>query len=136
MNDKVFIDSNILIYAYSVDEPSKKKIVEKLLNQYDAIIISTQTINEFINVMTKKKRLDYKEILLVVKELFVVFSIQGVNFEVIQKAIEIAIKHRYSYFDSLIIAAALFADCSVLYSEDMHHEHVIDNQLKIINPFK
>ena len=136
MKDKVFIDSNILIYAYSIDEPAKRQVVEDLLNQYDVIIISTQTINEFVNVMTRKKRLDYKQVSLVVKELFSVFIVQIVDFEVIQKAIELAIRHHYSYFDSLIIAAAIAANCSVLYSEDMHHEHLIENRLKIINPFK
>lgn len=136
MKDKIFIDSNILIYAYSIDELSKKSTVEDLLNAHETVIISTQTINEFINVMTKKKKLDYKQIALVVRELFSVFLVQSVDSEIIQKAIDIALKHHYSYFDSLIISAAIASDCSILYSEDMHHNHIIEDRLKIVNPFK
>ncbi len=63
MADKVFIDSNILIYAYSVDEPKKQKIAHDLFNKHDEIIISTQTINEFINVTARKKCFQSKKYL-------------------------------------------------------------------------
>lgn len=53
MSDKVFVDTNLLIYAYSATEPEKKEIVLKLLEEHD-IIISTQVINEFIWVMNRK----------------------------------------------------------------------------------
>ena len=48
------------------------------------------------------------------------------------------LKQRYNlqYFDSLIISTALENKCNILYSEDMQHELIIDNRLKIINPFK
>lgn len=136
MKDKVFIDSNILIYAYSVDELSKRSIVEDLLNKHGTIIISTQTINEFINVMSKKKKLNFKQISVVVVELFSVFFVEVINAETIQTAINIAHKHHYSYWDSLILASAIGTNCSILYSEDMHHQHWVENSLKIINPFK
>jgi predicted nucleic acid-binding protein len=45
MKDRVFFDSNVLIYAYSIDEPKKLNIIKELLNKHDAIIISTQTVN-------------------------------------------------------------------------------------------
>ncbi len=136
MKDRVFIDSNIIIYAYSSDEPLKKKIVETLFNKHETIIMSTQTINEFTNVMTKKKRLNYQQIALVVQELASIFSIAIVDLETIKQAIHVAAKHQYSYFDSLMVAAALQNECALLYSEDMHHGHTIENSLKIINPFK
>ena len=44
-------------------------------------------------------------------------------------------KYKYSYYDSLIIATALESKCKILYSEDMHHGQIIENSLKIINPF-
>ena len=55
MKDKVFFDSNILIYAYATDDLDKRRRIEELFDLYDTIIISTQTINEFVNVMVKKK---------------------------------------------------------------------------------
>jgi predicted nucleic acid-binding protein len=135
MRDKVFIDSNILIYAYSVDEPEKQKIVKDLLNKHDVMVISTQTINEFINVTTRKKMLAPEKISLVVDEFFEIFSVKLIDKEVIQKAIMLVNKHRYSYFDSLMLASAIIHDCSILYSEDMHHFHVLEGGLRIINPF-
>lgn len=134
--DNIFLDSNILIYAYSSDELPKRAIVEDVLNKHDSIILSTQTINEFIYVMTKKKKLNYEQISLVINELPSIFSVELITNNVIQKALHIAQIHHYSYWDSLMIASALISNCSILYSEDMHHKHMIDDHLKIVNPFK
>jgi predicted nucleic acid-binding protein len=53
----------------------------------------------------------------------------------IRKSAEIALRYQFSNWDSLIIAAALLADCTILYSEDMQHSQVIEKKLVIINPF-
>ncbi len=135
MPDKVFIDSNILIYAYSVDEPKKQKIVNTILNEHEVIIISTQTINEFVNVTTKKKMLDTIQVSAVVNELFLQFLVVTIDQTIIQKALLLADKYRYSYFDCLMLASALIGNCSIIYSEDMHHLHMVENTLEIINPF-
>ncbi len=135
MPDNVFIDSNIIIYAYSVDEAEKQAIVKGILNAHDVICISTQTINEFVNVTMRKKMLDSDSISAVVEELFSILSVKMIDQNIIESAIIIAKNQRYSYFDSLMLASALASDCSVLYSEDMHHGHLIDGKLKIINPF-
>ena len=135
MPDKVFLDSNILIYAYSIDEQKKQKIVQQLLNKHKIIFISTQTINEFINVTVKKKMLNTMQVTSVVNELFSVFLIELIDQNSIAKALVLAGKYHYSYFDSLMISSALISDCAILYSEDMHHEHIVEGKLKIINPF-
>ncbi|OGB83886.1 hypothetical protein A3F66_02735 [candidate division TM6 bacterium RIFCSPHIGHO2_12_FULL_32_22] len=135
MKDRVFFDSNVLIYAYSSDDIAKEKCVDKLLNSHGIIILSTQTINEFINVMTKKKKTSYQQVAAAINEMFDIFLIETIDIIVIQKAIDIATKYRYSYFDSLMIASALNSNCSILYTEDMHNTHVIEDNLQIINPF-
>lgn len=135
MPDKIFVDSNIIIYAYSVDEPKKMTIARNILLS-DETILSTQTINEFINVTTRKKMLNNVEILEVVDDLFRLFTIETIDQQVIQKALSIADKYHYSYFDSLMLASALQAECLILYSEDMQHNHVLEKKLKIINPFQ
>jgi predicted nucleic acid-binding protein len=53
----------------------------------------------------------------------------------IRKSAEIAIRYRFSNWDSLIIAAALLANCDILYSEDMQHGQTIDGALTVVNPF-
>jgi len=52
-----------------------------------------------------------------------------------QSRIKVKEKYRYSYYDSVIIASALQNNCTVLYSEEMNHNQVIENSLTIINPF-
>lgn len=54
----------------------------------------------------------------------------------IQLALEIAQKHKYSFPDSLIVSIALSSECTILFSEDMHDDQIIDKKLKIINPLK
>lgn len=134
-SDKVFIDTNILIYAYSVDETNKKLIVNELLNKHEFIILSTQVINEFINTMYKKKKLKIEDIKNAVIELQKNFSIENISISTIRKALDITSKYNYAFFDSLIISSALETNCAILFSEDMHDSHIIDNRLKIINPF-
>ena len=51
------------------------------------------------------------------------------------QACTIADKYQYSFYDSLIIASAIEAECQILYSEDMQHNQFIEGKLKIINPF-
>ncbi|MGA1841698.1 MAG: PIN domain-containing protein [bacterium] len=61
MKDKVFIDTNILIYLYSEDEIEKQEIAEDLSNQYSPII-SIQVLNEISNVMIKKMNSDLQSV--------------------------------------------------------------------------
>jgi predicted nucleic acid-binding protein len=53
----------------------------------------------------------------------------------VRKAIDLAKRYSLSHWDSLIVAAALMADCRTLYSEDMQHGLVFDKQLAVVNPF-
>lgn len=135
MRDSVFFDSNIIVYAYSLDDLNKRGVVSRLSDQYANIIISTQTVNELINVLTKKKKIDYKQVGELFDELSTSFNITLVDNNVIKRAIGIASRYSYSYYDSLMISSALLSGCSILYTEDMHHNHNIENALRIINPF-
>ena len=137
MNDKktIFIDTNVLIYAYSSDEVEKNETVSRLIVEQQKIVISTQVINEFINVMRKKRAVPIEDLQGVVRELASIFTISLVTVETIKRALAISQSFKYSYFDSLIIASAIESSCSVLYSEDMHHKHMVSKELIILNPF-
>jgi predicted nucleic acid-binding protein len=133
MLDKpVLLDSNVIIYAYS-DDDRKKNTSKSLLRTYP--IISTQVINEVINVGFRKLKLSNKE----VQELFDLLNrkcdVKIVECSTIERALTIAEIYRYSYFDSLIIASALEHHCRTLYSEDLQHGQVIEETLTIENPF-
>lgn len=135
MRDKVFIDTNIVVYLYSSDELVKKDRVEKIIDSHSNIFISTQVINEFINVMHKKRSISLEHIAKAIQELTNYVEIATITTSTIHQALSIAKYYKYSYFDSLIIASALEHQCSLLYTEDMHHQQIIENSLQIINPF-
>jgi predicted nucleic acid-binding protein len=64
------------------------------------------------------------------------FSIIEIDAPKVLQALEINTRYGYSYWDSLIVATAPMCGYSIIYSEDMHHNQVIDGKLNIINPFK
>lgn len=134
MPAKVFLDSNVLIYLYSEDEPEKAALALKCAQQTDAWI-STQVLNEVSNVLRRKQKLAYADILLVIRELKDNFQITTVGLTTIEQAIFLGERYGYSYFDSLMLASALEQGCNVIYSEDMQHDQVVENLLRIINPF-
>jgi predicted nucleic acid-binding protein len=97
-------------------------------------IISTQVLSEFTNVCYKKNLLE-SGISLYIKQLSENFNVCLIYKATILKAIQIKETYNYSYYDSLIIASALQANCQILYTEDMQHNQLIENSLTIINPF-
>jgi predicted nucleic acid-binding protein len=58
-----------------------------------------------------------------------------VTADTIREAVRLAVRYQLSHWDSLIVAAALLADCETLYSEDLQHRQVFDDRLTVINPF-
>jgi predicted nucleic acid-binding protein len=135
MSDKIFIDSNIHIYCYSSSDLQKQAIARKLALLRETYI-STQVVSEIVNVFYKKFKAVKSETDLIINDLQNNFGIYTISVSDIKEACVIASKYKLSYYDSLIIAAALACKCSVLYSEDFHHGLKIESQLTIINPFR
>lgn len=134
MSDSIFLDTNIVVYAYSDTEPKKQTIARKLVLE-NTSIISTQVLQELSNTLSRKFKKSWPEIMEAVKEVSL-SNLVHVNSEAtIQQAIKIAQQNKFSFYDSLIIAAALECKCSKLYSEDMSHGQLIEKQITIINPF-
>lgn len=137
VNDKVFFDSNIFVYSVDNDEPSKKSIAQKLLSnaaKNKKAIISTQNLQEFYNAVTKKHRKTKKDAKLDVENFAHSFPIQQITPSIIFKAIDIQIKNKLSFYDSLIISTASKNGCVVCYSEDLNAGQIIEG-VKVINPF-
>ena len=135
---KVFVDTNVLVYAYDVSSPEKHAaaldIMKDLWNTGRGIV-STQVLQEFFVTVTKKVPLsldvmDAKEI---VKDLLKWKTI-AVDGETILEAIDIHQRYRYSFWDSLIIASALEGGAATLLSEDLSHGEMIKG-IQIVNPF-
>ena len=109
-------------------------MVEDLLNAGG--VVSVQVLNEAASVAIRKMRFsldELREFLGVVRALCEVVPL---TVEIHDLGLSIAERYKYSLYHSIIIAAALTADCSILYSEDMHDGQEIDKRLLIRNPFR
>jgi len=132
---KTFIDTNILIYAFTEDEPMKQEIALNFLNEC-LPVISTQVVKEFSNVLLKKTNLEPQIIQETVKEILNITDVVNEEVGLIFASFGIHKQYKFSFYDSLIIASAIKSECKVLLSEDMSDGQFIDGKLKIINPFK
>ena len=135
MNDRIFIDSNILIYTIDDAELQKQttanSIVENLAEKGG--VISTQVLQEFYNVAVKKLKLPKEYVKELIEPLADCFTVHKNSVADILRAIDISIKTKFSFWDSLIISAAISENCNRLYSEDLNHGQIVDNIL-ILNP--
>ncbi|MCT7509741.1 PIN domain-containing protein [Aliarcobacter cryaerophilus] len=125
MKDKIFIDTNILLYAYST-EKNKQEIAQNIINTNNNIYISKQVINETINILIKKFKLNIKDIINVVKELKKEFIILDFDIQIQLNALKLKQNYNLQFYDALIVSTALKNSCTILYSEDMQDKLVIE----------
>jgi predicted nucleic acid-binding protein len=130
-----FIDTNVVLYLYSEDEPEKRAAAEAVVRGVERAWISTQVLSEMANVLRRKFKLDYPDIAAVVAEIRTACNVHVVTSETVALALRLGERYRHSYFDSLILAAALECGCDSLVSEDMQHGLIIESTLTIRNPF-
>lgn len=138
--DLFFLDTNLFVYALLASEPLKKQRAVQLLEQALAShrgCISYQVIQEFANVATRKfaSRFNADEC-----QQFIDAAMQPLNRvvssnELVHAALRLQADTRYSFYDSLILASALQAGATILYTEDLQHNQLIDGRLRIVNPF-
>ena len=138
MKDKAFLDSNILLYFFDEHDSRKqmlaRNLVESLLTSKKGQI-STQTLQEYFNVVTKKLKCDKAEAEKDVRYYSAIFPVHTNTVKDILEAITISIKDQLSFYDSLIIAAAKAEGFETVYSEDLNDGQEVDG-VKIVNPFK
>ena len=137
-DDKTFIDTNIIIYAYDVTAGEKQKTAGNILADFwnsGLGVISTQVLQEFfVNVVQKTpKPIDKQQAKEIVRDLLKWHVVVNSGDSIID-AINICIKYGYSFWDSMIIEAAIKGSASVLISEDLQDRQVIDG-VTIKNPF-
>jgi len=138
MISKIFFDTNIVLYSVDSKNPEKQDKARKITRESSkqkSGVISTQVLQEYVAIDIKKFRRDP----LIVKQLFKDwqrdFEVIIMRPNIIEDAIEIGIIYRLSFWNSLIVAAALAARCGILMTEDLHHGQTIQG-LTILNPFK
>jgi predicted nucleic acid-binding protein len=128
-----FFDTNVLLYLLSADS-SKAAQSEALLA--DGGTISVQVLNEIASVASRKLGMSLREIREVLGVVRAVCHVTPISEAVHDRGLSICERYKFSIYDSMIIAAALLAECAVLFSEDLHDGQIIDSQLTIRDPFK
>ena len=139
MNDRAFIDTNIIVYLFDKRTPSKRRSAARLLTQLaqqaDAPVISTQVLQEAFSALTRKLGMDPQQALDALRlTADGSFTVQAIDVPLIWEAATRSIKDRVSFWDGLIVEAARQAGCTVLYSEDMQTGRSFDG-LVVSNPF-
>jgi predicted nucleic acid-binding protein len=128
-----FLDTNVIVYAFTTDP--RAAAAQALLER--GCITGVQALNEFANVARRKLGMTWAEVrdaLAAIRTLC--RTIIPIDIETHTDALRIAERHGYTIFDALMIAAALRADCAVLYSEDMQDGMAIGGRLRIVDPFR
>lgn len=134
MSAKVFLDTNILVYSYSNSETRKQVIARTIIEETNSFI-SSQVLQELVNTITRKFGFSYAQAVDVAKECLQNNDLH-INTEfTIVKACKIAERYGFSFYDSLIISAAIESECTILYSEDMNNGQEIEGKMRIVNPF-
>ncbi len=142
MKDKIFIDTNVFVYAY-LQNPKKKEDydkhlkAQKLLGSFtidDMVFISTQVCNEYYSALLKNK-IGNSDIQSSLHNLVQMVNVASISKDTVLQSFEIKNRYSFSYWDSLILSSALENKCNIIYSEDMHDGQLIDGVLRIVNPF-
>lgn len=139
MSARVFLDTNIFVYSFDNRDPIKRNLALELIHktsEANTARISYQVVQEFVNLATKKfaQPLKQSDVRLYLESIMSPMWHINSSMGLTSKALDIQERWAYSFYDSMIIASALEAGCSILYSEDLHHGQTIEG-LKIINPF-
>ena len=136
MIEEAFFDSNIFIYAYSLDpaDAVKSEIAAEILLRHQPVL-SSQVLQEFLATALRKKNLGIDEGKF---DLFLEFAkslkIVTVTLDHVLHAVSLRRRYSFSHWDSTVIAAAHSAGCQTLYSEDLQHGFCLDH-LTVVNPF-
>lgn len=134
-----FLDSNVFVYAFDDTDERKRGIARDLIVQSlrDATgVISYQVVQEVLNVITTKMERPVRHedaLRYLTSTLEPMWSVYPSK-DLFTRALEVRARYGYSFYESLIVSAAMQSGCSTLYSEDMHHDQLIDT-VRIIDPF-
>ncbi len=139
MSDKVFLDSNILVYAYDRHDPqrqAKAQAILKLGIEEETIVLSSQVLGEFFVVVTRR----IKEPMSADKaerniDILSVLPVVEIDLPLVKRAIHTHKNYGISYWDALIVSAAERTGCNIILSEDFNEGQKY-NGILVENPFK
>lgn len=132
---RVFIDTNVWVYAHlkSAGDSRHGLALARIENEADAVI-SPQVVAEYYAVMLRNARPD-GWIQTNLRAIFARTRLQPANAAVLDAALSMRNRYGFSFWDCQIAAAALVAGCDTLLSEDLQHGQVLEDRLRVVNPF-
>jgi predicted nucleic acid-binding protein len=130
-----FIDTNIWLYAFIETDDSVKSATARTLIQETEPVLSTQVINEVCVNVLRRANFTEEQVSRLIVSFYEKYPVIELNRSILLTASRLRQRYSLSFWDSTIVASALDAGVSILYSEDMQHGLTIEEQLQVRNPF-
>jgi predicted nucleic acid-binding protein len=127
-----FFDTSVLLYLLSGDTAKADRVEALLLTRG---VVSVQVLNEFAVVSLQKLKMPLNEIREILATIRAVCAVEPITVETHDRGLAVHERYGFSLYDSMLVAAALIVGATIMYSEDLQHGQVIDNQLRVTNPF-
>ena len=138
MSVENFLDTNVFVYLFDETDNYKREIAEGLVHealQNNTSCISYQVVQETINVITQKLHATPGKARQLFDHVLLPLWLVNPTQTLYRRCLNLQTRYRLSFYDSLIVAAAIYANCKTLYSEDMQHGQKIEG-VTITNPFR
>lgn len=133
MDEEAFLDTNTLVYFAAADVDRAERVEELLLA---GGIVSVQVLNELTLTCLRKLGMDWAEVDEVVAMVRTACRVEPLTETTFDLGRQLAERYQFRIYDAMIVASALEAGCTTLWSEDLHHGLVVAGQLRIRNPFR
>lgn len=131
------LDTNVLVYADAADQPVRQEQAIALIARHlrdGSGVLSTQVLQEFVNVALRKLRLP-PDLIRERLAFYQRFEVVPASPELIRSALDLHVLHRLSYYDSLIVQAAVDSGCQQVLSEDLQDGFTYRG-VRVANPFR
>lgn len=140
MSDRVFLDTNVIVYLFDGRFPDKQRGAGELLQKLSADgavpVISTQVLQEAYSALTRKLKMDPREAMATLQMMDgASFQIENVDAAMVWRGAALAHQNQVSFWDAMIIESARNAQCAILYTEDLQDGRVFDG-VTVRNPFR
>jgi len=138
MTYKAFFDTNILAYEFELKNSEKRAIAKQLLAEWrpsGRMTISVQVLQELYVVLTRKMGIAEEDAESIVQQYAKLPTVINADSALVLRGIEISRRYKISFWDALIVSAALRGGCRIIFTEDLSHGMKIEG-IEIINPFQ